>query len=323
MTWGSYGYEKPSIVWVKTIDQLDEPYPYDEYYIKTVFAKYHIIDVTHDNKLVGVKASPKTAEEKKQKQLAYKKHKDCEVIVKEVDLQASLVLNLSNVFGTDACVNRVGKLYNQPTPLLRDNIIVDRNINMKLKVDKVEVDKNIITKTEKAMRLTVLNVSDVHGNTTSITLFDNDIVDKINTDELTIIKVTNAEVNMRKYNDHDDPMPEGLKIPSWAKIEVADGFDISDTPSKSIQVPTQNKDPVVITGLVKCEQQFCARANTKLQRFASGADEQYFCTKCNMSLCNICIFEHRADTSLSGLTCDNEICRGSRSDNGFSEVIEN
>jgi hypothetical protein len=218
--WGSYSVQEPDIVYVKTLDQLDEPYPYDSYYKKTVFAKYQVIDVTHDNKLVTVKASPKKAEERKQRQLQYKKHANCEIIIKEVDIQNTLKLNLSNVFGTQACLDRVSALYNKGNPMIKDNIIVDRNINMKLKVDDIEVDKMIITKTEKQMRLTVLNVSDDHGNHTTITLFDSDVVDQFKEGQENFVQLTNAEVNMRRYQNSDEAMPEGLKIPSWAKIEV-------------------------------------------------------------------------------------------------------
>ena len=60
------------------------------------------------------------------------------------------------------------------------------------------------------------------------------------------------------------------------------------------------------TEQVRCEQKHCA---------GRGADTQFFCTKCNMELCSVCIFEHRTATSISGLSCDNEICYGSRKEN--------
>lgn len=323
MTWGSYNQE-PEIVWVKSADQLNDKFPYGRYYTKTVFAKYEVVDITHDNKIVAVKASPKTAEEKRQKHLAYKKHAKCEVIVRENDIQNKLNLNLADVYGTDSSHEKdeeVNRKRNQSfengtdwSPTIRDLIFVDRNINMELKVAGVEVDKNIITRTEKAMRLTVLKVEDRNGNHSSITLFDNDICDKFADPQNpnAFVKLTNAEVNMRKrnYQDSDrDAVPEGLKIPSWSKIEIINGF--SELPEEQIPAPIQNE--AVDHTEVVCEQVHCS---------GHGMDRQFFCTKCNMELCSICIFEHRKDTSISGLECDNEICHGSRKSNGFTAPIE-
>ncbi|MHA2054923.1 MAG: hypothetical protein ACW99F_15155, partial [Candidatus Hodarchaeales archaeon] len=59
-----------------------------------------------------------------------------------------------------------------------------------------------------------------HGNHTTITLFDSDVVDQFKEGQENFVQLTNAEVNMRRYQNSDEAMPEGLKIPSWAKIEV-------------------------------------------------------------------------------------------------------
>ncbi len=185
----------------------------------------------------------------------------------------------------------------------------------------------IITKTEKQMRLTILNVSDDYGNTTTITLFDNDIVDSFKEGQTNFVQITNAEVNMRMYREgyNKEPMPEGLKIPSWAKIEIAsDGFD----ESKSLTAEIPNEKDGEGDELVRCEQSHCPRVDAKLKRFPNGKstmaqDNQYFCVKCNMELCNICILDHKTGTSVSNRTCDAQVCKGSRADNGFSEVVKN
>jgi hypothetical protein len=320
---GWYSTPEPEIVWIKNIEQINEKYPLNSYYKKSVFAKYEVVDITHDNKIVAVKASPKTAEERKAKQLAYKKHAKCEVIVRENDIQSKLNLDLSNVFGTEASYEMVSqverkqrKLWdsgNNWRPTIRDLIIVDRNINVELKVVGVEVDKNIITKTEKEMRLTVLKVEDRKGNHTTITLFDNHICDKFADPQNpnAFVKLTNAEVNMRKRNYSDsqsEAIPEGLKIPSWSKIEIIDSF--SELPVE--QIPTSIEEPEE-DAEVRCEQVHCR---------GQGKDQQFFCVKCDMELCSICIFEHKKDTSISGLECDNEICYGSRKQNTL-EVAQN
>ena len=302
--------------------KINEKYPLNSYYKKSVFAKYEVVDITHDNKIVAVKASPKTAEERKAKQLAYKKHAKCQVIVRENDIQAKLTLDLSNVFGTDASYKMVSDVEEKRRnsdftwkPTIRDLIIVDRNLNLELKVVGVEVDKNIITKKETEMRLTVLKVEDRKGNHTTITLFDNHICDKFDDPQKpnAFVKLTNAEVNMRQRYDQSgypekEKFPEGLKIPSWSKIEVIGGF--SELPEE--QIPT-TIDQAEDNSVVRCEQVHCS---------GHGQNEQFFCVHCNMELCSVCIYEHKKDTSISGLECDNEICRGSRKANTL-EVAQN
>jgi HD-like signal output (HDOD) protein len=59
-----------------------------------------------------------------------------------------------------------------------------------------------------------------------------------------------------------------------------------------------------------CEQKNCSKLGHKWD-----FDEQFYCVLCDMELCSICIFEHREAYSISGLKCDNQICRGSRIEN--------
>jgi len=56
---------------------------------------------------------------------------------------------------------------------------------------------------------------------------------------------------------------------------------------------------------VMCEQDGCA---------GIGQDEQFYCAKCGMELCSVCRFEHMKNYSISGLECDNDLCRGTRED---------
>ena len=56
---------------------------------------------------------------------------------------------------------------------------------------------------------------------------------------------------------------------------------------------------------VVCEQKNCA---------GIGQDEQFYCVKCDMEICSVCRFEHMKGYSLSGLECDNELCRGNKAD---------
>lgn len=60
-----------------------------------------------------------------------------------------------------------------------------------------------------------------------------------------------------------------------------------------------------------CEQENCSKAEF---------NEQFYCVLCDMELCSICIFEHREAYSISGLKCDNQICRGSRIENNINST---
>ena len=313
---GYYGYKsEPEIIWIKDLTQLNEPYKFSSEYIKFVFAKYEIVDKTHD-KIVKRTASIKKAEEKKARHLAYKKHTKCDVQIIENDLQSKLDITLTNVYGTQASYDNIQKIRQRKydssfeyVPLTRDFVMVDRNINMVLKISKVDLDKFIITKAGKEMRLTILKVEDRNSIQTTITLFDNDVADKITENQF--IKITNAEVNMRKYKDSDEARADGLKIPSWAKLELIDakGFP---TPIES-QIPEPISATKEIYDEVRCEQIHCR---------GQGKDQQFYCVKCNMELCSICVFEHRKDTSISNLECDMEIYYGSRKQNTM-EVVKN
>ena len=57
---------------------------------------------------------------------------------------------------------------------------------------------------------------------------------------------------------------------------------------------------------INCEQEHCPSTNEF---------EQFYCVKCDMELCPICIYEHRTNYSKSGKTCDDEICFGTREEN--------
>ena len=62
---------------------------------------------------------------------------------------------------------------------------------------------------------------------------------------------------------------------------------------------------------MNCEQVHCNKSCVG----DDPVNEQFYCVNCYKELCAVCIFEHKANYSLSGLTCDNEICHGSRNDN--------
>ena len=55
--------------------------------------------------------------------------------------------------------------------------------------------------------------------------------------------------------------------------------------------------------MIICEQPKCAGV---------GQDEQFYCAKCGMELCSVCRFEHMKGYSITGLECDNDICRGTK-----------
>ena len=64
--------------------------------------------------------------------------------------------------------------------------------------------------------------------------------------------------------------------------------------------------------MTRCEQVNCAELFPSEDNNEVWLDGQYYCVKCDMELCPVCIFEHRTGTSLTGLKCDNEILRGGR-----------
>lgn len=64
--------------------------------------------------------------------------------------------------------------------------------------------------------------------------------------------------------------------------------------------------------MTNCEQTNCATLFPSEENSELWLDDQFYCSKCDMELCSVCIFEHRTGTSISGLNCDSEILRGGR-----------
>jgi len=336
-----YGYNSdPEIIWIKDINQLNENYTFSNSMIPCIFARYNVVDHTCD-RLWKKTLSLNKANEWVAKKLATKKHAKCKIDIEEDKLIDQVTIDLSNVLGTksnwDRWENQPRKrdCYDQPSipRTIRDVLTVKSNISMIVKIDSVELDKNIITKKEESMRLTILNISDIYENKTTITLFNCEIADEFQEGKL--VELKDAEVNMRTPKDdpYGEKHPDGMKIPKWGSIslyngewkkpvkeeinmeEVANHFKeleeaTADLDEYNALVEAINSGKITqeqfdnqLGGGVRCGQLHCARR---------GQDEQFYCGKCDMELCSICRYEHMEGYSISGLKCDEYLIRGSR-----------
>jgi hypothetical protein len=219
--WNTYSPQESEIVWITDLEQLKGVYDFDLGFKPFIFARYSVVDHTCDKTLKKKFLSMNRAEERKQKQLATKKHAKCSIEIVENKIIDALDLDLSNVLGTDANMRRWETNfynYSENRPTLEKLITIKDNISMTLKVTEVELDKNIITKNDKPMRLTKLGLQDKNGNGTVLIMFDSDIVDKIKIGDS--LKLVDAQVNMRMYSDSNESRPDGLKIPPWGSVSI-------------------------------------------------------------------------------------------------------
>ena len=302
--------EESKIVWITDLEQLESKYSFNGGSKSFIFARYVVIDRTC-NKTLKKFMSRRKADEKVQKQLAYKKHANCTVDVVEENILSKLDIDFSNVLGSESNSARWANNFYEPRrtdngffkPTLRSLITLESNISMVAEIKEIELDKNIITKKEEQMRLTKLVLKDINNNVVSLTLFNCAIADDLKVG--TRVQLTDAQVNFRKDQNtrYDEKgIPDGIVVPRWGSISIFTNEWIKQEMVQNIM-----SEPIIlITKKVNCEQEHCA---------VCGQDRQYFCFKCNKELCSVCIFEHRKNTSISGLECDNEILFGSRSDN--------
>ena len=314
-----YNQREDEIVWVTDLEQLELPYNANQGNIPFLFSRYDVMDHTCD-KCWKKTLSSRKAEEWKQKKLATKKHAKCNIEIIEKNIVKDLDADLSNVLGTESNTqlwetkwyNAKRDEYHRKVDVPRKDLLtLKSNISMIVEITEIELDKNIITKKDEPMRLTVLNIKDRNGNLSKLTLFN-----ALDADDYEVgvrLQLTDAQVNMRKVesrHSYDAPTeyPDGLNIPRWGSLNIFSGeMPKAVTPIESGFAVVESES--IDTESVRCEQKHCSKSSTK------KGDEQFFCVNCNMELCAICIYEHKANYSLSGLTCDNEICVGSRGDN--------
>lgn len=313
-----YYQREDEIVWITDLDQLELPYNANSYEsIPFLFSRFEVIDHTC-NKCWKKTLSNNKANEWKQKKLATKKHANCDIEIVENNIAKDLDVDFSNVHGNEAN----NELYNKKWKnakcdefgnrfvIRKDLLTLKTNISMIVEITDIELDKNIITKSDVPMRLTVLTIKDRNNNLSKLTLFDAENADEFEVG--TKLQLTDAQVNMRKGYDgrKQYEYPDGLNIPRWGSFKIFSGEMpkpkvILESGFAVVEAESIDTEPV------KCEQTHCSKSCIK------KGDEQFFCVNCDMELCAICIFEHKANYSLSGLTCDNEICVGSRKDNQF------
>ena len=316
-----YNYQREDeIVWITELNSLDLPYNANRGGLPFLFSRYEAMDHTCD-KCWKKTLSSRKAEEWKNKKLATKKHAKCNIEIIENNIVSKLDVDLSNVYGTDSN-NEMWqtKYYKAPRDDFgnkfvprKDLLTLKANISMVVEITAIEMDKNIITKKDEPMRLTVLEIKDRNGNQTKLTLFNASNADAY---EVGIrLQLVDAQVNMRKQGTgyEQTEYPDGLNIPRWGSLSIFSG----DMPKPKVDEKTVGfavtDDTVIEQKEIRCEQEHCSK--TALKSVGNIDAEQFYCVNCDKELCAICIYEHKTNYSLSGLTCDNEICRGSRGDN--------
>jgi hypothetical protein len=297
MMWNSsYNDDQPRIVWITSKEQLLDKYPYEQMGLSMIFAKFEVYDHTC-KKSIKMTASENKAKLWVEKKKATKKHAKCDIEIVTKDIQSEITYDIENIKGTEANYKLVNSLYERQRSneiiYNHEALVVEKNINIILKVKKIALDKNLLTKKNEEMRLTKIELVNDIGDEVTVTLFNNNIVDE-GLKEGNIVKLKDAQVNM--YQEK----PDGLNVPKWGSISIISG----ELPKHIVKNPEPVKKEE--TADVICEQDKCANI---------GQDRQFFCIKCDMQLCSVCIFEHKSGYSLSGKTCDNEILIGNRSEN--------
>jgi hypothetical protein len=311
----NYYQREDAIVWVTDLKELDLPFNSNQAMIPFLFSRYEVMDHTCD-KCWKKTLSSRKADEWVAKKLATKKHANCNIEVIENNIAKDLDVDLSNVLGTESNGELWNTKYfkaprddygNKFVPR-KDLLTLKANISMIVEITGIELDKNIITKREEPMRLTVLLIKDAQGNTSKLTLFNAELADEFEVG--TRLQLVDAQVNMRKQDGRGSSYgesteyPDGLNVPRWGSLTIFSG----EMPTPKPRIVAEVIAPV-LEEAVRCEQEHCSKTCLTV------GDEQFYCVNCDKELCAICIFEHKTNYSVSGLTCDNEICRGSRGAN--------
>lgn len=209
----SYYNERPSIIWIKSLDELGDPFVNGSLIgIPMLFSKKEVVDHTCEKTWKHC-ISQNKAEEALQKKKATKKHADCNIEIIDNPIQEQLTIEVQNIYGTHAnrqLINNLNDMwYNEQLVQKRDALTVQSNIDIVLQLENIVMDKMIVTKTGKEMRLTKLELKDWSG-IVEVTLFDSDIADNLEKDDY--VELKQAQVNF--YQE----VPQGLQIPRWGSI---------------------------------------------------------------------------------------------------------
>lgn len=217
MIWGNNSNQ--GIVFIKSIEDLNVEADWKDFEYPFVFANYKVVDKTC-NKVIKYFVSQSKAEAKKQKQLAYKKHANCEVVIEELNLLDGITVTLENVMGTLASAEHKRKKDLGSKPLRRDFMTLKNNININGTVKSVIFDKDIDTR-NGSMRMTKIEFEDENLNTIPITLWGEMCA---GIEEGCKVEIKKAEINIFRERF------EGLQVPRYGSIKI------TFTPVKKVEV---------------------------------------------------------------------------------------
>lgn len=184
--------ERESIVFIKTMEDLEKDAEQRDWYSPFIFANYKVVDKTC-NKELKYCVSMNKAETRKARQLAYKKHAKCEVVIEELHLIDNMFVTISDVHGTEPYVRKQGKL---EAPVKRSVMMgLRNNINLKGVVKSI-ISDNVITTRNGPSRKMEITFEDINEDTIKILIWG-DMTEGIV--EGCTVEIRKAELNTYEY----------------------------------------------------------------------------------------------------------------------------
>lgn len=245
-------YDQPreiGIVFIKSIEDLEKDAEYHDYQAPFLFANYKVVDKTC-NKDLKFNVSLNKAEARRQRQLAYKKHAKCEVVIEELHLVDNMIMGVRDIFGRKEHHYKVEaaadltheRSKTDPSIRIKRKEIMgfSNNINMNGKVKSIVSDKIINTKNGQ-MRMLVIDFEDSYGDTIHVTIWGdmaNGIV------EGSGLEIRKAEVSTYQYAVNYE-----LQIPRYGSVKITSVPE----PVKPIKLP---EDGLVMTLNFKSKNDF-------------------------------------------------------------------
>lgn len=206
-----YGQQDVGIVFIKSLEDLEKDADHHDYEAPFIFANYKVIDKTC-NKELKFTVSLNKAEARKQRQLAYKKHAKCEVVIEELHLIDNLVVSVRDIYTTEEYMRKIRSLHDLPheQAIKRSQVMaLKNNINLNGTVKEIITDKDIGTR-NGLMRMMLIKFADSYGDTIEITLWGA-MAEGIT--EGATIEIRKAEINTYQYSN-------GLQVPRYGSVKI-------------------------------------------------------------------------------------------------------
>lgn len=229
-------YDQPTqrpVVFIKSLDDLEVAAEQRDYDAEFIFANYKVVDKTC-NKDLKFNVSLTKAEARRQRQLAYKKHAKCEVVIEELHLVDNLIVSLCDVSRTSAYFDKIHNLRENTLEnrIKRSEILaLTNNINMNGKIKSISTDKIINTKNGPT-RMMIVEFEDMSGETIDITIWG-DMAEGLV--EGASVEIRKAEINTYTYG-------KGLQVSRYGSVKV------TSVPEKKVeQLVELPKDGLIMT----------------------------------------------------------------------------